>query len=490
VPGLDSIKLYGGKDTEGNRIMTAVFLTREPVLDNSTFVERTQAVNWISDQLGSEVPQNSNVVGEPRIGKTSLLHAIYRNKQGLTEGMTGIYLWVRLVEWSDRRPAAFWRRLLDTLLDEAKTVKPPPALIKNRNESGDPLDDAWDAYCAFETTVERLLAGHSSLRIVVLIDDFELLIPDISVKGLDWVRALATRFARSLAFVISTSDPLAQVCRPLVADQVSPLPNIFLSYHMTLLSKGDATDLVNRAMKASGTDSITPADVAFLLQEAGRHPDLLKIACSTFLQVQGADSEINDAADLHAAVRADLRSDENVVSLCETLYARRTDEERAALQTLAVEGVPDDPVVLRRLEKKLGLVEMRSGRPALFADCFRFWLARHGSDSETETHVEVREQAGSEFQYRPELREIRVGNRVQVLSSVEDRLFRYLQGRVNQVCSTQELLDNVWGPGRTKSVVEKAINRLREKVEADPARPRLILSARGEGYLLRTREPS
>ena len=57
------------------------------------------------------------------------------------------------------------------------------------------------------------------------------------------------------------------------------------------------------------------------------------------------------------------------------------------------------------------------------------------------------------------------------LSAVEDRLFQYLLSRPNQVCTPQELLDHVWSVGRTLSVVEKTINRLRYKVEEDPGRP-------------------
>ena len=46
---------------------------------------------------------------------------------------------------------------------------------------------------------------------------------------------------------------------------------------------------------------------------------------------------------------------------------------------------------------------------------------------------------------------------------------------------------NLVGAGKTRSVVEKGVSRLREKIEADPKRPRYLLSAWGEGYLLRSR---
>ena len=79
---------------------------------------------------------------------------------------------------------------------------------------------------------------------------------------------------------------------------------------------------------------------------------------------------------------------------------------------------------------------------------------------------------GPAYHYQPELREVCVGERTRKLSAVEDRLFRYLLSKPNQVCPPQELLDHVWGVGRTLSVVEKTINRLRDKVEDDAGRPR------------------
>jgi len=42
-----------------------------------------------------------NIIGEPRIGKSSLLYYLYRKQAGLPEGMKGVYVWLRLVELSD-----------------------------------------------------------------------------------------------------------------------------------------------------------------------------------------------------------------------------------------------------------------------------------------------------------------------------------------------------------------------------------------------------
>jgi len=56
----------------------------------------------------------------------------------------------------------------------------------------------------------------------------------------------------------------------------------------------------------------------------------------------------------------------------------------------------------------------------------------------------------------------------------------------SRVFSRMELMDLVWGYGHAADAhtVNSHINRLRGKIEADPSRPRYILTIRGVGYRL------
>ncbi len=455
------------------------FLSREPVWADAGFIRRSAALAWLARQLGSEIPQNCNIVGEPRSGKTSLLHAAYRAKIGLPPGQTGVYVWVRLVEWADRGPQAFWTHLRERLDEAARAAGyniPMPTAPRP--------DTPWLAYQALADLL-ALLAEQPQARVIVLIDDFELLIPEITAQGLDWLRALAVRFAQHFALAITSTDPLDQVCRPLGAEPVSPLYNIFTAHHLGLLTEAEADQLIQAAARAEGHTPIAPPTASLLRHEAGRHPDLLKLGCDYLFQAWDEEGDAAAPDEIAEAVRSDIRYDAHARWLCERLYARRTPDERAFLLGLVGGAAPDDPLLLRRLERKLGLVEMRNGQPAPFADVWRYWIARHRPGTTSAEDQGRPAPADLDLHYQPELREIRVGERTRKLTVVEDRLFRYLASKPTQVCATQELLDHVWGAGRTPSVVEKTVNRLRDKVEEDPGRPRLILSVRGEGYMLR-----
>jgi DNA-binding response OmpR family regulator len=70
------------------------------------------------------------------------------------------------------------------------------------------------------------------------------------------------------------------------------------------------------------------------------------------------------------------------------------------------------------------------------------------------------------------------------LTKTEHRLLVLLAMSPNRVFSREELLEHVWGYDQFADgrVVDVHVRRLRIKVEADPAEPRHILTARGIGY--------
>ncbi|HZL55759.1 MAG TPA: response regulator transcription factor [Bryobacteraceae bacterium] len=75
------------------------------------------------------------------------------------------------------------------------------------------------------------------------------------------------------------------------------------------------------------------------------------------------------------------------------------------------------------------------------------------------------------------------------LTATEFRLLEFLMTRPSVVFSREQLLNAVWGRDRaiTDRTVDVYILRLRQKVERDPAAPRLIHSVRGFGYSFEAR---
>ncbi len=72
------------------------------------------------------------------------------------------------------------------------------------------------------------------------------------------------------------------------------------------------------------------------------------------------------------------------------------------------------------------------------------------------------------------------------LSSGEFKLLRILLNRPNQVLSRDQLLDLTQGRAAKAfdRAIDNQISRLRQKIERDPARPTLIQTIWGDGYML------
>lgn len=87
-------------------------------------------------------------------------------------------------------------------------------------------------------------------------------------------------------------------------------------------------------------------------------------------------------------------------------------------------------------------------------------------------------------------RVVTVAGRDVRLTPKEYDLLRVLATHAGKVLTHQQLLRAVWGPGYAAEAqyLRVYVAQLREKLEADPSQPRLILTEPGVGYRLRDRD--
>jgi len=84
----------------------------------------------------------------------------------------------------------------------------------------------------------------------------------------------------------------------------------------------------------------------------------------------------------------------------------------------------------------------------------------------------------------PARRAVNVGDSAVELTAREFDLLHYFASHPGQVFSREQLLNSVWGYGHDgyEHTVNSHINRLRKKIEQDPADARYILTVWGVGY--------
>ncbi|HEY6003006.1 MAG TPA: response regulator [Anaeromyxobacter sp.] len=85
-------------------------------------------------------------------------------------------------------------------------------------------------------------------------------------------------------------------------------------------------------------------------------------------------------------------------------------------------------------------------------------------------------------------REVTVDGREVRLTPIEYRLLALLGRHAGKVLTHRQILREVWGPNASEAhYVRVHMAELRKKIEADPARPRLLVTEPGVGYRLRDR---
>ena len=458
------------------------FFSRRPAFSNDVFIGRKTILNWIDRRLGGGSPQNINIIGEPRIGKTSTLYHIYAQRLGLPPDAHGVYMLLSPAEFPQPDAISFWRALYQNLKDEAES----------KNISSSHTATEWEMFVEIIDMLEALVASGQADRIIILIDDFDLLAPNLSLNALSWLRSLTqrTRLLNHMAFVIASADAIQQLTS--AYQEVSPFYNIFSQRRLRLLTSTEATELLRKAvasaeLPASNSSTLLTDDVlSFLLDEAGKHPALLRIIAEHFVNhaEEGEDALSKDA------IRADFRYDDQVRWLFRTLFKRRSPEGQQALIALANSKPVEDKIILSHLTSHFGLLERTPEGFRLFSEAFEDWIKRYGSETPTAiepTTTPAPESTTPLLRYDPMSRQVTFGDDETAiqLTRMENRLMAYLTEHANVVCSQENILANVWGPDRNKSVVEKTINRLRSKIEPHPSRPQYIISVWGHGYILK-----
>jgi DNA-binding response OmpR family regulator len=216
------------------------------------------------------------------------------------------------------------------------------------------------------------------------------------------------------------------------------------------------------------------------------------------MNLRGAGYEVAAVADGAAALasQTEQRSDLLVLDLmmpaldglevCKALRARGhgtpilmlTAKSTELDRVLGLELGADD-----YLTKPFSLAELLARVKALLR---RAEMQRAAPDA-SQSHV----LRNGSLEIEPAKRRVRHAGVALEFTALEFDLLLHFAKHPGHVFSRAQLLDAVWGYSHDgyEHTVTTHINRLRNKLEADPMRPQLILTVRGAGYKLREAPP-
>ena len=248
------------------------FTYGNPISDPERFIGRQREVEQVFSRLRNREAESSSIVGERRVGKTSLLHHLahpeVRQKYGVDSPQyVFIYTDLQMVDAS-MTPDRLVRRLTRQLALQA---------------SDEDLKRAAEELRQAETIDNFALADLfdvvdlKGLRVVMLLDEFEKVTtnPNFGPDFFYGLRSLAIQ--HNLTLVTSSRSELIELTHS-EAIKSSPFFNIFANINVRLYLEPEARRLISTYLEGSGIE-FSAAETELLFRMAGFHPFFLQAAC-------------------------------------------------------------------------------------------------------------------------------------------------------------------------------------------------------------------
>jgi hypothetical protein len=235
-----------------------------PIKDPEKFYGRKSEIRQITNRLLSSAHESTSIVGERRIGKTSLLnylaHPLVAPGLGLMpDKYCMIYLDFQGL--TDITPLRFWQRVLSRLSKSICDESLQPEINRLSQQTSIDLFDLEDLFQS---------ANDKGLTIVLLMDEFEYITQNPNFKSdfFGGLRALAIH--HGVALLPATRRELVDLCH---SDEIkgSPFFNIFANVILRPFSRSETAEMI--IGYTSGYElALTPAEFDVVQSLGGGYP--------------------------------------------------------------------------------------------------------------------------------------------------------------------------------------------------------------------------
>ncbi len=387
MPRTNEEILLPSVDAKANSAMIVnPFTYGNPISDPKRFFGRRQEVDHVFSRLRNAEFESSSIVGERRIGKTSLLkylaHPVVYQQYGLDpHKYLFVYIDLQMVDKSVT-PPQLWRWLLRHMASCCNDTQVKQMLEEVRQtQSIDnfALEDLFDNIDAKDKYV------------VLLLDEFENVTenPNFNAAFFYSLRSLAIH--HHLSLITSSRRELIELCHS-QAIRSSPFFNIFANINTGLFTKNDALDLISQSL--AGTDiHFTDTEIDTILHIAGYHPYFLQVACSflfdaypknlhTYERTAYLRKAFREEAGRHLAVYWHNSDNYEKITLTAlTLLERRHLTTSPSFSIYQLQDLyAHCSQTLARLEKR-GLVASRGDAFSLFNESLGEWIWNEITDT-------------------------------------------------------------------------------------------------------------
>lgn len=373
------------------------FTFGNPIKDPERFIGRKAEIRQIVNRLLSSAHESTSIIGERRIGKTSLLYYLSNPEVSARLGLTPDKFCLVYTDFqglTDITPTSFWQRVLKKMSRSVCDESLKPSIEKL---SGQESFDLFDLEDLFQASQDK------GLTVVLMMDEFEYVTQNPNFKGdfFGGLRALAIH--HGVALLPSTRRELVDLCH---SDKIkgSPFFNIFANVVLRPFSRAEVDELLD-SYTHDGELAFAPKEKDFIWELDGGYPMFVQMAGHYHMEgrLQGLTSEaltnftvsnFEQQVEAHYSYLWSHCSESEKISLIIllTLAVQKPSKKTIAnLENLSGlrARTPQDIAVLG----KRGLVGERNGIYFIFSSSFQRWIQKEilaaPGEEESETNAET-----------------------------------------------------------------------------------------------------
>ncbi len=345
------------------------YLNRTAIRESRNFFGRHHEIATIMSRVNADDPQSISIIGERKIGKSSLLRALLHQRESyLRRTDEYVFIYSDLQESLHGDVEGFFSTIMkDVALTRyyPKIAEKPPTYENFRKLAVD--------------------LARARVKLVLLLDEFDAITrnKNFGLEFFSFLRSLPNNY--TVSYVITSAHDLLQYCH---SQEIagSPFFNIFHKMNLSCFPKEEAMELIAGPSQKAGYSLLPYA--TFILKLAGRFPFFLQLACcSIFEYLQTHPSR--EFPDLQFVRK---RFYEEARDHFQYLWDHLPKRERIVCQKIVrhEEFEKSDRTFLDSLIQR-GYAQETAEGASLFSDVFNTFLEE----------MEIQKSSGAESDYSP-----------------------------------------------------------------------------------------
>jgi AAA+ ATPase superfamily predicted ATPase len=387
------------------------FTFGNPIKDPARFYGRREDLRQIVNRLRSSAHESTSIVGERRIGKTSLLKYLETPEVAAQFGLPPTEYCMVYIDFqglTDITPERFWQRVLTKIERSICLPKLTPEIQRVR-EMGD--FDLFDLEDLFERIADR------GLTTVLMMDEFEYVTqnPNFGSDFFGGLRALAIH--QNLPLLTATRRELVDLCH---SEELkgSPFFNIFANIVLRPFSRAEVLEMLDGYMAATPIQ-FSEREKELVLGLGGGYPFFTQMAGNYLVEAKqkalDADALLQDVyvnfdaqADSHFSYMWSHSSESEKITLLTVLVLNQKKASKETIPTIENLAKTHSRAHLDvpELVKRGLLLENRTeGTYSVLSPSLERWIAREitvaPGEEESQANVQAWLRSGGRDELEP-----------------------------------------------------------------------------------------